>query len=346
MNEHTLMRLPDSLRLNLDAAMANANRQKIQSARRHLTQQYQTTTADALTASPFFMKTPWDRLSYLATRMPATYAVCCRVLCQLQNNETKITSLLDLGAGPGTVLWAAHTHFAHLKDVTLIEQDDALLQAGMALFDTDLRQKNITALSQSMTSVTSFKIHDLVCLSYALGELPKASRAPVMQAAWHATEKFLILIEPGTPHGFQRIKEARQHLIEQDAFIIAPCPHDLNCPMTQTSGDWCHFSQRLERNFHHRQMKESSLPYEDEKYSYIIAAKAPQIRPQRRILRRPKQGSGHLILDLCTADGLEREVVSKKTPALYRLARQARWGDPAPDLEDRHISQDTLISKT
>ena len=237
-----------------------------------------------------------------------------------------------MGSGPGTVLWAAHDLFPDLNQVTLIEQDQALSQEGAALFDEDIGQKNITFLSQSLQSAIPFKSHDLVCLSYVLGELSGQDHQALIQAAWQATNKFLILIEPGTPEGFGRIKEARRQLIEQGAFILAPCPHDLVCPMTQ--GDWCHFSARLGRSALHREIKESSLPYEDEKYSYIIASKKSRSRPLSRVIRRPKQGSGHFILDLCTQNGLERKIISKKMPTLYRAARQASWGDPGPENDD------------
>jgi hypothetical protein len=34
---------------------------------------------------------------------------------------------------------------------------------------------------------------------------------------------------------------------ECGVFVVAPCAHDGVCPMDKT-GQWCHFSQRLERN--------------------------------------------------------------------------------------------------
>ncbi|MGI4850507.1 MAG: small ribosomal subunit Rsm22 family protein [Janthinobacterium lividum] len=333
------MLLPPSLRLKLDLAFKECDKQNIQSARRGLTQRYRE-SGDRSALIPPFMTTRWDRLSYMATRMPATYAVCHHVLNQLQKYDTEITSLLDLGSGPGTALWAAHDLFSYLNQVTLIEQDQSLSQEGAALFNKDIHQKNITFLWQSLQSAIPFKSHDLVCLSYVLGELPARDLQPLIEAAWQATTEFLILLEPGTPDGFQRIKEARAQLIQQGAFILAPCPHDLECPMVQ--GDWCHFSGRLARSALHRQIKESSLPYEDEKYSYIIASKKTRDRPLSRIIRRPKQGSGHFILDLCTENGLERKIISKKMPTLYRAARQASWGDPGP--ENAEVLQDETCS--
>ena len=151
------MLLPLSLRAKLDLALKNCNKQDLQSARRNLTQRYRTSDNTSASTSSY-MTTPWDRLSYMATRMPATYAVCHRVLSQLQEYQTEITSLLDLGSGPGTVLWTVHDLFSDLNQVTLIEQDQALSREGADLFDKDIHQKNIIFLLQ---------LHSLVQLSFS-----------------------------------------------------------------------------------------------------------------------------------------------------------------------------------
>lgn len=322
------MPLPSSLYQAIEKIIESRNFSDIRKARHNLTRRYHTKEARA------FMMDDTERLSYIVTRMPATYAVCHTVLSHLSEEANRVTSLLDLGTGPATVLWAAQEIFPHLKQVTLIEEDDRLAELGAGLFDEVLKKKQINPIKSALERATPFQPHTLVTLSYVLGELSKALQKTVIEAAWEAATEFFVLIEPGTPQGFERIREARRHLIEIGAFIAAPCPHNAPCPMA--GKDWCHFSKRLERTSLHRLIKEAPLAYEDEKYAYVIAAKKSLNRSLSRIIRKPQQGSGHFILDLCTEDGLKRVIISRKTQELYRTARHLEWGDPGPEPDGKN----------
>ena len=322
--------LPLSLSKAIEKALKTQNLRELQQGRRTLTESYRTPKGRPPEG---FMRTETERLAYLAARLPATYAVCRSVFHHFtEEDHQTITSLLDLGAGPGSILWAAREIFPRLEHITLVEQDESLGRLGASLWDEALKKKQIQSLYADLLKVMPFKAHDLVTLSYVLGELDPSSQALVLQEAWKATTHFLVLIEPGTPPGFDRLKEARRFLIDQGAFILAPCPHENPCPMAGM--DWCHFSQRLERTLTHRQVKDVSQSYEDEKYSYLIAARKERPRPSSRLVRKPKKGSGHFILDLCTGTGLKRVILSKKTKKLYEKARHLKWGDGGPSLED------------
>jgi len=117
---------------------------------------------------------------------------------------------------------------------------------------------------------------ELVISSYVLNELDKASQLKAAEKLWQATEEKLIIIEPGTPTGFEIICQIRSHLIEQGAFVAAPCPHDKECPLQKD--DWCHFTCRLARSQIHKILKGGDAPYEDEKFSYLILSHKPVIQ--------------------------------------------------------------------
>ena len=175
---------------------------------------------------------------------------------------------------------------------------------------------------------------DLVTVSYVLGELsPEAQRQLVDTAA--AAGGVVAIVEPGTPAGYARILAARTRLIESGRVIVAPCPHQAACPMPPGK-DWCHFGERVNRSALHRRVKDADLSYEDEKYSYVVAAR-PEIvaagthEPQSRVLRRPVQRKGMVQLHLCEPDGtINDKVMTKRHGTAYKQARDTSWGNRFP----------------
>jgi ribosomal protein RSM22 (predicted rRNA methylase) len=271
------------------------------------------------------------RAAYLAVRMPATYAAIRRVLAEIKllAPQQEIASLLDLGAGPGTALFAAAEQFSQLQQATLIESDHAWIAIGKRLAEQSesLVVQQAQWLQQDLRSGMACDKHDLVVISYTLGELPQAASEAVLNKAWKSAGKFLVLIEPGTRRGFAAINAARSSLISNAAAILAPCPHHFTCPMA-AAGDWCHFSQRVERTSQHRQLKGGALGYEDEKFSYLVAAKSAAQSKGARIVRHPGKHSGHVKLVVCTAEGkIENGTITRSSKEAYKRARKAEWGD-------------------
>ncbi len=232
-------------------------------------------------------------------------------------------SLLDLGAGPGTAAWAAMEQFPSLERITLVERDAELMRLGKALAAGNGFEE-AHWIAADLRSYAP-EPHDVVVLSYALGELSAADARRVLASAWKAT-RVLIVIEPGTPKAFARMVEVRKQLIVEGATIAAPCPHENECPML-AAGDWCHFSERLERTSEHRRMKRGSLGYEDEKFSYLAATRLPVAERGARIVRHPQIHSGYVQLQLCTDARLEAKTVTKSQKDFYRAARKSKWGE-------------------
>jgi ribosomal protein RSM22 (predicted rRNA methylase) len=163
---------------------------------------------------------------------------------------------------------------------------------------------------------------DLVVLSYTAGEFRDC--IGLIERAWAAARLALIVVEPGTPRGFEVIHAARDQLIRSGAEIAAPCPHATECPMKKP--DWCHFAARIERTRMHRQLKAGDLGYEDEKFSYVIASRFPVHPAESRIVRHPWIEPGLVRLELCTPDGLRTQTVRKRGGEAFRRGRKANWG--------------------
>ena len=269
------------------------------------------------------------RAAYLVTRLPATYAVISRILeeCRARIPDLRIESMVDLGAGPGTAMWAAAEQFPELSRIALVEDRGEWIEVGRR-FAADCGRAAIRSAEWQQGSATGdlpSGVFDLVIFSYVINELQPAERLVAVQAAWKRTNRILAIAEPGTPAGFEHIREVRAELIAAGAHIVVPCPHANACPMQ--GRDWCHFVERLQRSSQHRSAKNAELGFEDEKYSYVVFARQPVNLPAARILRHPIKHSGHIEFELCTQEGLNRVTVSRKQGQRYKQARKAEWGD-------------------
>jgi ribosomal protein RSM22 (predicted rRNA methylase) len=135
----------------------------------------------------------------------------------------------------------------------------------------------------------------------------------------------LVIVEPGTPAGWQHILAARRQLIDFGAHVIAPCPHANACPLQ--SPDWCHFARRVARSRLHRQAKGADVPWEDEKFSYLAVSRTWAAAAGARVIARPRKASGRVTLKLCRPDGSAAEqLFSRRDGALFRRASRSDWG--------------------
>jgi ribosomal protein RSM22 (predicted rRNA methylase) len=268
--------------------------------------------------------------------MPATYAALAAALREASARLPGWSpqTLLDAGAGPGTSVWAAVGVWPSLRQATLLEREQRMRDLGAELLEQAEPEGVVVAWRQvDFTSAWGkpAPVADLVISAYALNELPQSRRAEVVVKLWAATEPergILALVAPGTPAGFAVIRSARDELIAAGAHLIAPCPHARVCPMQP--GDWCHMAQRLALTRLHRRLKGGDAPFEDEKFSYVIASRQPGTPIAARVIRRPVTLPGHVQVELCGPDGLEKRDIAKRDRAAFRLARAAFWGSPWP----------------
>jgi ribosomal protein RSM22 (predicted rRNA methylase) len=166
---------------------------------------------------------------------------------------------------------------------------------------------------------------DLVVASYMINELDDGPRAALADLMWAKTRDTLLVVEPGTPAGTQRILDLRRRLIAQGAHVLAPCPHDAECPLA--APDWCHFTQRLPRSRVHKQLKAAELPYEDEKFIYVALSRSPVTPRPARVLAQPELSKIAITAKLCTLQGIERATAPRRDKAAYAQFRKLDWGD-------------------
>ncbi|MYR45132.1 small ribosomal subunit Rsm22 family protein [Streptomyces sp. SID5910] len=276
-----------------------------------------------------------DVVAYAAYRMPATFAAVRSALAAFSDAvpEWAPAGHVDVGGGTGAATWAVSDTWGGVRPVTVLDWAEPALALGKeiaaahpALRDTRWQRSRIgAALTVDDT--------DLVTVSYVLNELTPSDRAALVDAAAGAAQA-VVIVEAGTPDGYARVIEARQRLVDAGFHVAAPCPHSAACPIVPGT-DWCHFAARVSRSSLHRQVKGGSLAYEDEKFSYVAAARFPVAPAPSRVVRRPQIRKGQVLLDLCETDEqIRRRTVTKRHGDLYKAARDADWGDPWPPADE------------
>lgn len=321
------MELPAPLRAAVDRMLEGVALADLQRASAQLTSRYRSETRDGR----LHLDGDLTVKAYLAARLPATYAAVRSSLAMIEEAAPDFAppSLLDVGAGPGTALWAAKDAWSSIGSAQMLEASEPVRRAGAALAAS---QEGVSANWQSgdatRTLAESSKA-DLVTLCYVLDELAPAEIAPLVERLWTSTGQMLVIVEPGTPAGWRRILEARACLIALGAHIVAPCPHEAPCPLA--APDWCHLSRRVARSRIHRQAKGGDVPWEDEKFIFVAASRTAPTTRAARVLAPPRQGKAWIDLKCCQPDGTCAELrIAKRQPDAYRAARKLDWGDALP----------------
>lgn len=271
-------------------------------------------------------------LAYALSRMPATYAAVSLVFQRLIERipDFSPASLADIGAGPGTASWAAVEAWPGLKALALVDHNAVLLDLARELAGRPVLAKAERRLGD-ISELADLR-SDLVAAAYALTELPDARMSGIVAKLWAATSGVLAIVEPGRPRDYARLMEVRAQLLEMGATIVAPCPHARPCPLPEN--DWCHFSVRLPRSRDHMRLKSASVPFEDEKFSYLIVARpelAAAAAAAARVIKPPGETKFSVTLQLCAADGLRDTAILKRDGASFKAAKKLEWGDEAPE---------------
>jgi ribosomal protein RSM22 (predicted rRNA methylase) len=321
--------LPRELRAALEDALRGVPRKGLADRARATSGAYR-----AGKPSSGVIREPEDALAYALTRLPATYAACAAALAEAARMAPGFapSSLLDAGAGTGAASWAALQTWPAMTSVRWLDASPLFLDLAARLAAAGPQAlRGAEATRVDLTAGAALPQAELVVASYALAEIAPNGQAALVGALWSAAQGLLVLVEPGTPAGYARILAARGVLIEAGAKLLAPCPHHAACPLT--GSDWCHFSVRLPRSRDHRQAKGAEVPFEDERFAYLIAARPQVVAGVRaaRILAPPRSAKPGIDLKLCGPDGLEQRFVGRRDKAAHSVARRLGWGDILPD---------------
>lgn len=319
------MQLPAEVRAAIEQELASYSASQLAAVSAELSESYR---AGLSSRRGKHLRSKEDVSAYAAYRLPATFAAVYSVLTEVKERlpDWQPATCLDVGAGPGTAAWAATMIWQDLGRAILLEREQNMIELGKRLFaqSTSPTLHRAEWIKTDVVGAWSFGLQDLVIASYVLNELSEKKTREFAERLWESTSGVLVIVEPGTPVGFLRIREVREHLLSFGATTIAPCPHDGPCPLVED--DWCHFSQRVSRSRLHRHVKAGELSYEDEKYSYVCLSRQRGEGIAGRVLRHPQIRKGYIQLDLCTSEGISHTVVTRKDKESFRKAKDWKWG--------------------
>jgi len=320
-----MLTLPDDLRRAIERALAAVPAPSWLHAAQELSERYR--GARPVNQQPLAAGAR-EALGYAALIMPATYA---QLRGALAATAARIPAwaprtMLDLGSGPGTALWAASAQWSTLDAMSAYEREPALIGLGREL----ARESTVLALRSArweradLRQATIAGTYDLVVLGHVLNELDPDPRRRIVAAAWAATAGVLLIVEPGTAPAFEVVRAARDELLAAGARTLAPCAHDQPCPLVN---DWCHFPQRLQRPEFQRRARQAPSPWEDSKFAYAAMARfGPEAPIWGRVIREPTSNKAYAEVELSTRDGIMRYRALKRRREDFRRVKDLAWG--------------------
>src|SRR6516164_2148192 len=179
------MELPPPLRDAVDRVLSGVPLPELAATAAALSRRYRQECRDG----KLHVESEQEALAYLAVRLPATYAAVrasFTAVAQARPDFAPKTAL-DIGAGPGTALWAAADCWPDLADALLIEASPAFRKCGAEL----ARGISLPRVTWRIADVAADAIacapRDLVTLAYTLNELAAEARQPLLQRLWQAT---------------------------------------------------------------------------------------------------------------------------------------------------------------
>jgi ribosomal protein RSM22 (predicted rRNA methylase) len=322
-----MLTLPNDLQEAIGAALGTVSPVRWMREAQALSERYRGPRG----AGQHFASSPAEVLGYAAMILPASYAQLRGAMASTAARVPEWTprTLLDLGSGPGTALWAAVAQWPALSTLVAWERERAFITLGRQLAQHSesaaIRAARWEQADLQKLDHAPAQTYDLVVLGHVLNELGEAEQAAIVERAWAMTAGVLLIVEPGTAAAFSVVRAARDRLLLAEAHTLAPCAHDQPCPL---QNDWCHFPQRLKRTAFQRRAREAPSEWEDSKYSYAALARFPTSHPiWGRVIREPTSNKAYAETLISSREGVATYRALKRNKADFRAMRDLRWGD-------------------
>jgi SAM-dependent methyltransferase len=242
--------------------------------------------------------------------------------------------VLDVGAGLGATSFGVARWLrlrkqpVHRLEVVALEHNAAALRLFQAFVHafSDLPDEfvpiTVEARAEDLRSLRSNEKFDLITFGFVLNELflelsdleRAERRASILVDASQrlAPGGAIVLLEPALRETARELMLLRDVLVKRSAapYVVAPCLHDLGCPMLPSERDWCH--QELAYALPPALAdvaRAASLRYEGLSYASLVIANTP--RPARashsyRVVSDRLASKGKLEVYGCSDTGYTR----------------------------------------
>lgn len=283
-----------------------------------------------------------DAFGYLALKVTSTYSHIYGALRNIRelNPSWNPVSVLDIGSGPGTAIWAALELFPSLKIGTAIERNKNFIELGKTILKSLPRIKVDWQAIDLINSIPELsESFDLVVIANVLNEMDEKTRNTSLEFANKHCKGILVVIEPGTPYGFESLVQTSKQLNSENILIA---PYIENSFINSEKINFVEKIKRPEFQKRVRQIQRKNdtpdksrvLPpsdWEESKYYYLAYSKfKPEFSPVGRLIDKPKLSKPFVELKVLTKEGIKIERIFKKDKARYKLAKKFKWGNTIP----------------
>lgn len=279
---------------------------------------------------------PSDCIAYLGLRFPATYAQIASALSQVAERIPSFQpkTVLELGCGPGTGIWAAKSVWPSINTSTGLDQEQLFLTLAEEIhFDSKMHLDTKWVKSSIIKWITTEDAtrYDLIIMANVFNELTQEERDRIMEKISVRSSGVVVVIEPGTTVGNAIIQNVAQ-TISVTQPLIAPY---INNRYVASDEYWVHFSQRLQRPEFQRRIRQSmrdsalmASDWEDAKFCYAAWGSIPVEKNFWGVcIGKIEKLKGFLVVPVLTADGVIKARVLKRNKAEYAYAKNIRWGE-------------------
>lgn len=280
---------------------------------------------------------------YLSLRVPATYAQIYSALLQLQERIPHLnpTTLLDLGCGPGTGIWAAKTLWPSIAQATAIDREKYFLSCAQEILHDskmDLSVSWKTLDIKQWIETTESVSYDLILVANVFNELSEIERERLMHQVSQRSSGVVVILEPGNSIGYPLIQDVAAS-VSKDHQLLGPYIHN---SFVRSDDYWIHFPQRFQRPEYQRRIRQSmrennlmASDWEETKYSYVAWGNiTQQTNIWAQCIGPVRKQKGFLTLPILTDTAVEMTKILKRFKTEYTYAKNLQWGEVIGDQSD------------